>query len=65
MTRTPEKPYMSIRETARFTGLSESFLRNMQKSGTLPGISAGRKYCVNVPALLAQLEAKSNPGVIA
>ena len=56
MIRIPEKPYMSIREAARFTGLSESLLRGMQKRGTLPGIFSGRKFCVNVPALLAQIE---------
>lgn len=55
-----KKPFMSIRETARYTGLSEYFLRDMQKSGCLPGVYTGRKYCVNVPALLAQIERKSN-----
>ena len=59
-----ETPFMSIREAARSTGLSESFLRGMQKRGALPGVYAGRKYCVNVPALLAQMEAQ-RPGVSA
>ncbi len=55
-------PFMSIREAARSTGLPESFLRGMQKRGALPGVYSGVKYLVNVPALLAQMDAQ-RPGV--
>ena len=54
-----ETPFMSIREAARSTGLPESFLRGMQKRGELPGVYSGVKYLVNVPALLARMDAQS------
>jgi len=49
--------YHSIRETARYTGLSEYYLRQLQKRGTLPGVYSGKKFLVNVPSLLKSLEA--------
>ena len=51
-----EKIYMSIRETAKYTGLSEYYLRNMKNK---PGLKSGNKFLVNVPALLEQLEQES------
>lgn len=49
--------YHSIRETARLTGLSEYFLRQKQRAGSIPGIYSGKKFLVNVPSLLKQLDA--------
>lgn len=54
-----ETPFMSIREVARSTGLPESFLRGMLKRGELPGVYSGVKYLVNIPVLLARMDAQS------
>ena len=59
---TGETPFMTIRAAARFTGISENFLRTMQKKGQLPGISCGVSFKVNVPVLLAQLNEESTRG---
>ena len=47
--------YHSIRESARLTGLSEYFLRQRQRAGFIPGIYSGKKFLVNVPSLMEQL----------
>jgi len=49
------KPFMSIRATARATGVSEFRLRAMLRENTLPGFYSGVKYVVDVPRLLNQL----------
>ena len=51
--------YMSIRQTARHTGIAESFLRSAVKDKRIPGFYSGKKYLVNVPRLLAVLEEQS------
>ena len=48
--------YMSIRETAKKTGLAESFIRAAVKKKQVPGFYSGKKYLVNVPRYLATLE---------
>lgn len=58
-----ETPFMSIRDTARSTGLSENFLRTLLKKGKLPGVPCGVSFKVNVPVLMAQLDAESVKGV--
>lgn len=50
-------PFQSIVDAARITGLSRYQLRNGCKSGEIPHILSGKKYLVNVPALLKQLGA--------
>ena len=52
--------YLSIRQTARKTGIAESFLRAGVKKNTIPGFYSGKKFLVNVPRLLAVLEEQSN-----
>ena len=52
--------YMSIRQTARKTGIAESFLRSAVKDKKIPGFYSGKKFLVNVPRLLAVLEEQSN-----
>lgn len=54
--------YHSIRETARITGLSEYSLRERLKNGQLPGLYSGKKYLVNVPNLLKQIEGEEIEG---
>ena len=50
-------PFQSIVDAARITGLSRYQLRLGCKSGEIPHILSGKKYLVNVPALLKQLGA--------
>lgn len=56
------KTFQSVRETARSTGLPECRLRRMVKERKAPGLYSGRKFIVNVPALLEQLERESRQG---
>ena len=50
------KMYMSIRETARYTGIAESFLRAAVREKKVPGIYSGKKFLVLVPKFLESLE---------
>lgn len=52
--------YMSIRETAKKTGLAESFIRSAVKKNQVPGFYSGKKFLVNVPRFLAALEESNN-----
>lgn len=52
--------YMSIRETAKKTGLAESFIRTAVKKNQVPGFYSGKKFLVNVPRFLAALEEANN-----
>ena len=47
--------FKTIRETAREGILSEYSLRLMCSRGKLPGFYVGRRYMVNVDALIEQL----------
>lgn len=49
--------FKTIRETAREGILSEYSLRLMCAQGKLPGFYVGRRYMVNVNALVEQLSA--------
>lgn len=51
--------FLSIRSAAQATGLSQIFLRAGCRDGSIPHIRAGVKYLVNMPLLLAQLDAAS------
>lgn len=51
------KPFQKIAEASRTTGLSQYFLRNGCKDGTIPHVKSGTVYLVNVPALLKMLGA--------
>ena len=53
-------PYMSIPDAAKYTGLSESFLRKGVKGREIPFIMSGKKYLVNVPLMLEKLNEKSD-----
>ncbi len=55
---TENKPFLSITDACRATGLSKHYLRNGCKDGTVPHIKSGIKYLINVPALLKQLGAE-------
>lgn len=53
------KPYLSVKETATRTGLSQRFLRRLNDAGRLPHVKSGNRTLVNVPKLLEQLEAEN------
>ena len=54
-----ETPFQTIRDAGRTTGLSEHYLRNMQKSGELPCIMSGNRCLVNVPQLMELMSQKT------
>ena len=53
------KPFQSVQEANKSTGLGISYLRKGCRNNTIPHIKAGSKYLINVPLLLQQLEAQS------
>ncbi|MDY5559857.1 MAG: hypothetical protein SPG04_09970 [Candidatus Heritagella sp.] len=53
--------FQPVKQAAKTTGLSEWFLRQALKNGTLPHIRTGTKVLVNVPRLLAELDEQSQP----
>ena len=57
------KLYQSIRETARFTGLSESFLRRGVKNGEIPHLMVGTKALINVQLLIEMYEKQCRQGL--
>ena len=59
MPRLPERndaaPFQRIPAACRITGLSQRYLREGCKTGTIPHIKCGRDNLINIPALLRQL----------
>ena len=53
------KPFQTIADAARTTGLSQFFIRKACREGTCPHIRAGKTFMVNVPLLVQQLNAES------
>ena len=53
-------PYQKIAEACKTTGLSQYYLRNGCKNGTVPHIKSGPTYYIDVPALLEKRRGKSN-----
>ena len=51
----PTVPFQKIAEACKTTGLSQYFLRQGCKDGTIPHIRSGSTYYINVPELLGQL----------
>ena len=45
------KRFLSIRDAATVTGLSQFYLRNGCRDGSVPCIRSGRKYLVDVQSL--------------
>lgn len=54
----PTVPFQKIAETCKTTGLSQYFLRQGCKNGTVPHIKSGGVYYINVPALMETLGTK-------
>lgn len=44
-------PFQKIAEACKTTGLSQYFLRQGCKNGTIPHIKSGGVYYINIPAL--------------
>lgn len=55
-------PFQKIVDACKTTGLSQHFLRQGCKNGTVPHIRSGTVYLVNVPALLQKLGADGGDG---
>ena len=51
--------YLSIKDTARYTGLSEYYLRTRLREGKIHHITSGTKALIHLPLLLAELEKHS------
>ena len=51
--------YLSIKDTARYTGLSEYYLRTRLREGKIHHITSGTKALIHLPLLLAELEKQS------
>ena len=51
-------PFMKIAGASRATGLSQFYLRQGCKDGSIPHIKSGTVYLVNVNKLLRQLDAE-------
>lgn len=52
-------PFLNIADACRVTGLSQHYLRAGVRSGEIPHVRSGKKYLVNVPALLRKLDAET------
>ena len=52
------KALQKIKEACKTTGLSQYYLRNGCKAGTIPHVKSGTVYYINVPVLLRQLGAE-------
>lgn len=50
-------PFQKIAEASKTTGLSQYYLRNGCRDGSVPHIKSGTVYLINVPALLKNLGA--------
>ncbi len=52
----PTVPFQKIAEACKATGLSQYFLRQGCKDGTIPHVKSGGVYYINVPVLLKTLD---------
>ena len=55
-----DTPFMKIKEACAATGLSQYYLRNGCKDGSVPCVKSGTVYFINVPALLEKLNRESS-----
>lgn len=46
------KQFMSIKDTATYSGLSQFYIRNRCKNGTIPHRMMGKKYMVDYEAFI-------------
>lgn len=55
-------PFLKISDASNATGLSQNYLRQGCKNGSVPHIKIGAKYLVNIPKLLQMLGAEEAYG---
>lgn len=55
-------PFQKITEACKTTGLSQYFLRQGCKNGTIPHIKSGGVYYINVQAFVEQLGKREQSG---
>ena len=60
--RSSMKDFNTIRETAIMTGLSEKYLRRLQKQNKLPGVYSGSRFLVNYASLIQYLSSLEPEG---
>ena len=60
--RSSMKDFNTIRETAIITGLSEKYLRRLQKENKLPGVYSGTRFLVNYASLIRYLSGSEPEG---
>lgn len=53
------KPFVTIREAVKITGLSENYLRNLNRDHKLPCIMSGNRTLVDIPAFLDMMHKMS------
>lgn len=53
------KTFLTIRQTVEVTGLSTHYLRNGCRTGTVPHITSGNRFLINVPLLIEGLNRES------
>lgn len=53
----PTVPFQKIAEACKTTGLSQYYLRQGCRNGTIPHIKSGGVYYINIPALMKTLDA--------
>lgn len=51
--------FQTIADASRTTGLAQCFLRTGVKNNTIPHIMSGKKYLINIPRLIEQLDEES------
>lgn len=59
-----EKPYLTIKETCKATGLSLYFIKQRLAENRCPHIMSGNRHLINVPLFLQQLDEESKEQVI-
>jgi hypothetical protein len=57
-----DQPFQRIPLACATTGLSQHFLREGCKDGSVPHVKSGSVYLVNIPALLRKLDAITEAG---
>ena len=53
------KPFMTIKEACNYTGLSQGFLRRGVKDGSIPAVSVGAKYMINMRLFFEKMDKES------
>ena len=55
----PEAQLQPVAVASYITGLSQKFLRDGCRAGTIPHIKIGTDYRINMPLLMAQIDKES------